>query len=99
MAVCVRGEAQVGTVRTIKLGDTGPDVALLQRDVSRWLCLWGAPFNALVSRDGVLGPGTARVVDAVAQILGLSVASGAETVVTPRDAAVIRHLGIVADAR
>jgi hypothetical protein len=80
--------------RTIVNGDSGPDVALLQADLNRWLECWGAPPQFLLSRDGVLGPRTASLVDQVGKMLGLTLQSADGGFAVPvRERAVMRHEG------
>jgi hypothetical protein len=69
-------------------------VALLQADLNRWLECWGAPGQLLLSRDGVLGEGTATLANQVGIMLGLTLQSADGGFAVPvRERAVVRHEG------
>src|SRR4051812_45094435 len=79
--------------RMLEPGDTGPAVALLQRDLNRFYEHWGAPPRLLLTADGRFGALTALAVRRVKLRLGLERGSGPEGSVTVRDRLVIRHGG------
>ena len=58
-------------IRTLRAGDTGPDVALLQRDLNAFYRHWGAPASVLLTADGEFGARTALACRRVRLRLGL----------------------------
>jgi N-acetylmuramoyl-L-alanine amidase len=79
-------------IRTLRAGDTGPDVALFQRDLNTFYRLWGAPASALLTADGEFGEQTALACRRVRLRLGLLPEAG-EDAATARERIVIRHAG------
>jgi hypothetical protein len=80
--------------RVLQIGDSGADVALLQRDLNVWYGYWGAPARVMLDRDGDLGPSTELAFRRVRARLGLELVEKAGRVqITPRDRVLVRHLG------
>lgn len=80
--------------RILEQGCSGPDVALLQRDLNVWYRLWGAPAPVLLHEDGVLGELTELAFRRASRRLGLvRVVVGEKVQITPRDRLIVRHLG------
>lgn len=80
--------------RILEQGCSGPDVALLQRDLNVWYRLWGAPAPVLLHEDGLLGELTELAFRRASRRLGLvRVVVGDKVQITPRDRLIVRHLG------
>jgi hypothetical protein len=81
-------------IRTLDIGDTGPNVALFQRDLNAFYRHWGAPSKTMITEDGEFGPLTGLACRRVRLRLGLlAEGGGAAGAVTPRERIVIRHAG------
>jgi hypothetical protein len=86
--------------RILEQGCSGPDVALLQRDLNVWYRLWGAPAPVLLHEDGVLGELTELAFRRASRRLGLLRVVVEDTAqITPRDRLIVRHLGRLLLAR
>jgi hypothetical protein len=80
--------------RVLHIGDNGPDVALLQRDLNVWYEYWGAPAREMLDLDGDLGEKTELAFRRARARLGLAAQEKAGRVqITTRDRLIVRHLG------
>jgi N-acetylmuramoyl-L-alanine amidase len=80
--------------RVLQIGDSGADVALLQRDLNVWYGYWGAPARVMLDQDGDLGPKTELAFRRVRARLGLALVEHAGRVqIAPRDRLIVRHIG------
>jgi N-acetylmuramoyl-L-alanine amidase-like protein len=80
--------------RILEQGCSGPDVALLQRDLNVWYRLWGAPTPVLLHEDGLLGDLTELAFRRASRRLGLArVVVDDRVQITPRDRLIVRHIG------
>jgi hypothetical protein len=80
--------------RVLQVGDSGPDVGLLQRDLNVWYEYWGAPARELLDRDGDLGEKTELAFRRARARLGLAAHEKSGLVqMTVRDRLIVRHLG------
>jgi peptidoglycan hydrolase-like protein with peptidoglycan-binding domain len=80
--------------RTLTPGNTGPDVALLQRALNSFYSYWDAPAKEMLTEDGIFGPRTELAFRRVRLRLGLEPHGGdGRILVIPRDRTVMRHVG------
>jgi hypothetical protein len=79
--------------RTLTPGDSGPNVALFQRDLNAFYRIWGAPAPVMLTVDGDYGPLTHRAWRRVALRLGLRGPDDRTARATPRNRIVARHAG------